>query len=134
MLTPEEHDAEVLAAWVDGESSDRDEVLTALASPEGRAYVFDLMSIRRMVSVTNPAGYTIPAHTPRRLPRMVTAAAAAALCIVSGYGIAQLANRSSAIAPVVDSRETADEPAAPQPTHVIRFETGVDWRETTGGN
>ncbi|GMV20136.1 MAG: hypothetical protein AMXMBFR57_00850 [Acidimicrobiia bacterium] len=134
MLTPDDRNAEILAAWVDGEASDRDDVLAALARPDCQAYVFDLMAIRRVVTITSPAALAAPVHAPRRWPRLLTAAAAAAVCIVSGYGIAQLANRSAPVNDAGRAGVSTEESSAPQPTHVIRFETGVDWRETAGGN
>ncbi len=134
MLTPDERDADVLAAWVDGEPCDRADVLAALASPEGRAYVFDLMALRRVVAVTSPTAASVPSRPSRRWSRLATTAAAAIVCIGSGYGLAQLAHRTTPVPPSVTEGESTNEPSAPQPTHVIRFETGVDWRETGGGN
>lgn len=135
MLTPHDDHAEVLTAWVDGEPSDRDAVQAALETPEGREYVYDLMALRRMVAITGAGQAAFPAAsaTPQ-WSRWIVRAAAAVLCVTAGYGVARVADRTPAATPVVVGPASVSGSAAPQPTHVIRFETGVDWRETSGGN
>lgn len=134
-ITPDRH-CETLSAWLDGEPSDPAAVHAALDTPEGRAFVVDAMSLRRVVDVTTtPVARDGWVAVPRR-PRWIAAAAAAVVCLAAGYGMARVT--SPVIPPQLPieavSAVPADSPSAPQPTHVIRFESGVDWRETVGGN
>ena len=78
-------------------------------------------------------------HEPvavRWRPSLTAAAAAAIVCIGLGYGVAQVTSPDGPARPLVDAGAVvpASVSSAPQPTHVIRFESGVDWRETSGGN
>lgn len=128
---------DTLAAWADGESADRAAVLRALETAEGRDYVVDLMALRRMVAVTAPSAHAHDtrhaAHQPRRW--FVPVAAAAVLCVAAGYVAGRTAVPASP-APAADIRPAGifAPASAPTPTHVIRFEAGVDWRESAGGN
>lgn len=128
---------DTLAAWADGEPADRAAVLRALETAEGRDYVVDLMALRRLVAVTAPPPRAHEAHAAAHQPRrwFVPVAAAAVLCIAAGYVAGRTAVPAVPASPA-DGRPAAfAAPApAPAPTHVIRFEAGVDWRETTGGN
>lgn len=137
---------ETLAAWADGEAVDRAEVLRALETADGRDYVVDVMGLRRMVMVTTPGeagGSASHARTsgPRDLrtsgPRwlLVPMAAAAVLCVAAGYTVGRVSSDSADPAgPTVTPVSTPASSSAPAPTHVIRFEAGVDWRETAGGD
>lgn len=137
METPMDTDFDTLAAWADGESVDRDAVVRALETAEGRDYVVDLMALRRMVMVTTPS---TPANEARvaapslRRWYVVPAAAAAVLCVAAGYVAGMTTPRTIIQGSTVSPANTPATVAAPAPTHVIRFESGVDWRETTGGN
>lgn len=128
---------DTLAGWADGEPADRGEVLRALETAEGREYVVDLMAIRRLVAVTTPPAHAYDTRHAARQSRqwLVPVAAAAVLCVAAGY-VAGRTAVPAAPAPVTDIRPagTSAPASAPAPTHVIRFEAGVDWRETTGGN
>jgi hypothetical protein len=133
-ITTERH-CEILSAWVDGEPTEPTDVHQALETPEGRAFIVDVMSLRRVVDVTGErvTRDEAPAIT-RRGPWL--AAAAAVICVTAGYGIARFTAPGVPAAAHTDAVNIiqADAPSAPQPTHVIRFESGVDWRETVGGN
>jgi hypothetical protein len=137
---------DTLAAWADGEPVDRAAVLRALETADGRDYVMDLMALRRMVTVTTPGeagGSSSLSRTsgPQDLRtsgprwRLVPAAAAAVLCVAVGYGAGRFsAAGGTPQTPVVMPASAPAPSSAPAPTHVIRFEAGVDWRETAGGN
>jgi len=129
---------EALAAWVDAEPVQHGDVIRALETADGRAYVVDLMALRRLVGATMPQDRDDQeAHTvarPRRW-RVLAAVAAALVCVISGFAAGRLAV-PVARAPLteVTPAVTSVPAAAPKPTRVIRLEEGVDWRETIGGN
>ena len=133
--TTERH-CEILSAWIDGEPTEPAAVHQALETPEGRAFIVDVMTMRRVVEVTAArATRETPAVVARR-PSWMVAAAAALGCLAIGYGMARV---TAPDAPAQMNTDTVhiiseDAPSAPPPTHVIRFESGVDWRETVGGN
>lgn len=130
-------DFDTLAAWADGESVDRGAVVRALETAEGRDYVVDLMALRRLVMVTTPAAPSSEARVaapPHRRWYVLPAAAAAVLCVAAGYVAGMTTPRTIAPAPTAIPASLPATVSAPAPTHVIRFEAGVDWRETTGGN
>ncbi len=132
-MTIEDH-CETLSAWIDGEPIEPSAVHAALETSEGRAFIVESMSLRRVVEVT---AVTVTRDTPAvvgRWPRWV-AAAAAVLCLAAGYGMARVTSPDVPVRSQADATFISIEaPSAPQPTHVIRFESGVDWRETVGGN
>lgn len=137
METPMDTDFDTLAAWADGESVNRDAVVRALETAEGRDYVVDLMALRRMVMVTTPSAPSSEARVATPLQRrwyVLPAAAAAVLCVAAGYVAGMTTPRTTTQGPTVIPASIPATVAAPAPTHVIRFESGVDWRETTGGN
>lgn len=135
MPTPLDRHFDVLAAWIDGEAADRADVCAALETAEGRDYVIDIMALRRMVADTSPPKSPAVGPLPRRWPAWASVAAAAVICVVAGYGAGRLAgDDATREAAVVAPLDDAAGASAPVPTHVIRFETGVDWRETSGGN
>lgn len=132
---------DTLAAWADGEPVDRAAVLHALDTAEGRDYVVDLMALRRVVTITTPMAGTAAAdrsHTAgasRARRWMLPAAAAAVVCLAAGYAAGRVSGQAAPVAaPEVIPAGAPASSSAPAPTHVIRFEAGVDWRETAGGN
>ena len=128
---------DTLAAWADGEPADRAAVLRALETAQGRDYVVDLMALRRLVADTTPPAYAHEAHTAAYHPRrwFVPVAAAAVLCVAAGYVAGRTAVPALPASPAASRPAGISAPApAPAPTHVIRLQDGVDWRETTGGN
>jgi hypothetical protein len=125
---------DTLAAWADGETVDRTDVLRALESAEARDYIVDVMARRRMVAVTTPAE---PVSAARTLTRrwVIPEAAAAVLCLAVGYTPGRVTDRTvPAAPPAVVPVSAPAVSSAPAPTRVIRFEAGVDWRETAGGD
>jgi len=129
-------DFDTLAAWADGESVDRGAVVRALETAQGRDYVVDLMALRRLVMVTapEPVGAQRSAEPLYRRWFVLPAVAAAVLCVAAGYVAGMTTPRATAPASTVMPASVPATVSAPAPTHVIRFESGVDWRETTGGN
>lgn len=134
MATPIDTHCEALAAWADGERVERADVLAALATPEGRAYVVDVMALRQMVALTTPHDVALAVTPARRWPRVLAAAAAAMVCIAAGYSAARFQGRVTPAPALSNALMPSSSATAPAPTHVIRFESGVDWRETAGGN
>jgi hypothetical protein len=134
-ITPERH-CEILSAWMDGDPTDPASVHAALETPDGRAFIVDAMSLRRVVDVTAATSARVEPTVVARRPSWIAASAAAVICLAAGYGVARITT------PQLPERPSMGEmtvmpvgaPSAPQPTHVIRFESGVDWRETVGGN
>jgi hypothetical protein len=131
---------ETLAAWADGEPVDRTAVLEALTTNAGREYVVDLMALRHLVTTTPMASHStwpqaaVDAPHRRSLWPALVATAAAVVCVVGGYAVGRLAAPGPASSEVEVIPVVAPSTSAPTPTHVIRFESGVDWRETVGGN
>jgi len=132
---------EVVAAFADGERVNVDELERALATPEGRDYLIELLALRE-VTVGPAAAGSNPGASKRqpRNPRFVAAAAAAAcLSAVAGYAAGSLTARQPPnVAPAALSPQYADslpgKVAPPAPTRVIRLQPGVDWHERNGGN
>ena len=123
---------ETLAAWVDAEPVQHGDVIRALETDEGRAYVVDLMALRRLVAATMPQDEAHAVARPRRW-RVAAAAAAAVVCMAGGFAAGRLAVPPAPVAVPAVTPAMATIPA-PTPTRVIRLEEGVDWRETIGGN
>jgi len=137
---------EVIAAFLDMERVDPAALKDALASEQGRQYLVDLVALREITADRAPALPTVPARVAPRVRwiRRLTAAAAVTVCAVGGY----VAGNWAADSLTADERASfatssvtgpsgarAGVPvAAPAPTSVIRFEAGVDWTETRGGN
>lgn len=136
MHTTADTHCETLSAWFDGEPASRDAVMAALATEEGRAFLVDAMALRQEVDASTRALTRLDVRTPPRWGSWLTAAAAAAVCVMAGYGMARftLPDAPPVVTPDTRLVVPVSAPIAPQPTHVIRFESGVDWRETVGGN
>lgn len=134
-ITTERH-CETLSAWIDGEPTDPAAVHQALETPEGRAFIVDVMTMRRVVEVTAARATRETSAVVARRPSWIVAAAAALGCLAAGYGMARVTAPDVPARPDTDTVRiiSEDAPSAPPPTHVIRFESGVDWRETVGGN
>ena len=130
----------VLAAFMDGERVDAEALKRALSQAEGRDYLVDLLALRDMVtdSGATPAG-AVPPAPARSTFQWVAAAAVIALSVLGGYlagSHAILRSESGDATRQITSSTTgrgAQAPAtAPEPTHVIRLEAGVDWKERGG--
>jgi hypothetical protein len=139
---------DVIGAFVDNESINAEDLAAALATPDGREYLIDLLVLRGLVSDGLP-----DALKPGAAPGRVVAAAgrrsssafwlpvAAAALVAIGLGAGFIAGRAldrpaRLTPPVVAQTPAADAgtAVAPAPTHVIHMEKGVDWNERSGGN
>jgi hypothetical protein len=132
---------EVIAAFADGEPVEPDALKTALSSAQGREYLVDLLALRGLVTGRGVAATRASALWRRGSPWRVRWAAAAAVLfvsLVSGFGVGWRIASRNAGAPPAPVEHVIDLPAspvaAPPPTQVIRFQSGVDWKESAGGN
>jgi hypothetical protein len=136
---------EVIAMFLDGERVDPAALKDALASDEGRQYLVDVVALREMTADRAPAPpVTLTRTIPARVLwiRRAAAAAAAVMCVIGAYAAghrsADAGNDPAAgVSPPVADRPDAASGrslSAPSPTSVIRFQPGVDWTETSGGN
>jgi hypothetical protein len=130
---------DVIQAFADGEPVEPAELDAALADPEGRAHLIDIVVLRKLVKasttvVSMPAGARTVRHPLRWL------AAAAAVVLAASVGSYLIGARSTS-SPVQNTSTAATEPRqeaivpavpAPAPTVVIRFQPGVDWTERGG--
>ena len=111
---------EVISAFLDDEPFDPQALSGALADPDGRALLIDLLTLRRLMQ---PDGTSVQrGSNTRRVPtpvRVVLAAAALTLAVAGGY---QLGERSGSPTPSME---------APSPTRVVPTEGA--WREVTEG-
>jgi hypothetical protein len=138
---------DVIAAFVDNEPVGADDLDAALATPDGREYLIDLLVLRGLVSDGLPGGLKTAGTTGRAqtgaghrsksvvwLP--VAAAALVAVGLGAGFVAGRVLDRRAPEPPPVAVVESApvDVPSAPAPTHVIHMEKGVDWNERSGGN
>ena len=103
---------EVISAFLDGEAFEAASLGEALADPEGRNLLIDLIALRHLMAETPEA---LPTDRQRRRGRLVLAAAAAAIVLASlvGYSLGERHGIRSAEAP-------------PTPTRVVQTTTG--WR------
>jgi hypothetical protein len=129
----EAHD--VIAAFADGERVDPDALCDALAWPEGRAYLADLLVLRGLVQAAGPD--VDATASPRRSSRWLGLAAALVTCVAGGFAWGSQVTR---LEPVTTRTTTTIGPAtgdapvlAPPATEFITLRPGVDWRESAGG-
>lgn len=116
---------DAITAFIDNEPFDPQALRDALATPEGRDELLDLIALRGLVQPVEVVTAAAPIHRPSPL-KWVVAAAAAVVLMLGGYGV---------------GRSTADESraqqsaqvTAPAPTAVAAFE---NWNDTvpSGGN
>jgi hypothetical protein len=147
---------DVIAEFVDSEPVDAQALGDALARPEGRAYLIDLLVLRGLVGdaraiggrpanatgsrTANVAGGLQPAGTSKHATRWLSIAAFLTMGVAGGFLAARLMFMRGEVNQINDARPPAETamPAstvtAPAPTHVIRMEKGVDWNERSGGN
>ena len=118
---------DIIGAFIDGERVDPAALKAALARPEGRDYLVDLLALRDLTGdVASFVSSAPPARPLTPLPRWATAAALI-VCIGGGFLAGTRVTRVTP-APIATTHVTA-----PEPTHVVRLEPGVDWTETSGG-
>ena len=111
--------AEVISAFIDNEPFDSQALADALAQPEGRALLMDLIALRSLaqpddvvpVTIRPPARRTRPAH-------VAFAAAAVVVALVGGYKWGERSVPTETSAP-------------PAPSRVVSG--GAAWVEATPG-
>jgi hypothetical protein len=114
---------EIIAAFVDGERVDPAMLKAALAKPEARDYLVEMVALREVVAHD---GF-LPSSAARSRPRtrwIVASAAAIVLSLAGGYTLGQrwaAANGAPTVGPLVPS---AANEAAPPPTRVIEVAPG----------
>jgi len=121
---------EVLSAFVDGETVDIAELTSALAEPGAREALVDFVRLRLAFSDESRPSATFARQMRQRLggetvPRMVRPlrlAAAAVIAVLALFGAFGLGRRL---------RLDQEEP--PEPTRIIRFEPGIDWKSVPLG-
>jgi hypothetical protein len=103
---------EVIAAFIDGERVDPIALKSALAAPEGRDYLAELVALREVLGRDGAAAPPEIVRAPS-VRRWVVAAAAMIALSVGGIALGhELASR--------EFRAAAAEVAAPKPTRVIK--------------
>jgi hypothetical protein len=126
----------VVESFIDGESVDLGALKDALARPEGREHLVDLLALREAVWATAPRGFAVAERKRTRFERGVRWVAVAAGVVLSlttgyvaGHETAQPATESSSVETIMIA------PSAPLPeaTRVISLRPGVNWTETSGG-
>jgi hypothetical protein len=139
---------DVIQAFVDGEPVDPVELERALADPDGRAYLIDLVVLRKLVKrspiaasmAAAPVAGASVARAPRRTAGWLAAAAVVVAATAAGYFVGERSSDPrepaphNATAPPATGDAASVDPAAPPPTPtvVIRFQPGVDWTERGG--
>jgi len=111
---------DVISAFLDNEPFDPRELADALATPDGRDLLLDVIAMRALAQVPDGPIAVAPSHaSPRGSRGWVLAAAAVLVAAVAGYG----AGRQSEPA----------QPRVPEATSVFTFQPGVNWTETPAG-
>jgi hypothetical protein len=118
---------QVISAFIDNEPFDPIELRDALATPEGREELLDLIALRDVVQPA-PVIAFVAAPPVRSRARWALAAAAAAMLVVGGYSVGRFVATEQTLA-------TA-QVTAPEPTSVFTFEPGRNWNDSlpAGGN
>jgi negative regulator of sigma E activity len=127
----------VVEAFIDGEAIDLEALKEALAQPEGREHLAELLALRDAVWTMAPRGYS-PIERKRRPVergiRWFAIAAGVLLSVATGYlagqGTASRAAESSGVEAIMDLSVAPP----PQPTHVSPLRPGVNWTETAGAH
>jgi hypothetical protein len=134
---------DVIEAFADGELVEPARLNEALADPQGRDHLIDILVLRGLVGghpAARPSVASAEAAGPRggvsrgapRLgwSRWLPAAAAVALIGgITGY----VAGLHSTATPVQTSKAVVVS-SAPAPTQVFHLRDGADWTEKAGGN
>ena len=101
---------QVISSFLDGEAFEPAALGEALADPDGRALLIDLIALQHLVAQSPEA---VPAVRPRRGGRLLFAVAAAAIVLASlvGYSLGERQGARSADGP-------------PTPTRVVQTTSG----------
>lgn len=101
---------EVISAFLDGEAFEATSLGEALADPDGRALLIDLIALRHLVAESPEAVPVVRQHGRKRL-LFAVAAAAIVLASLLGYSLGERQGARSVDAP-------------PTPTRVVQTTTG----------
>jgi hypothetical protein len=122
----------VVESFLDGEPVDLQELKEALARPDAREHLIDVLALRRDVWASGPHHWSA-AHAGQRSGRKgvswIAAAAGLAISLATGYAVGHQA-RASQLDAGVEVVLDAATPVPPQPTQVITLTPGVNWTET----
>lgn len=99
------HSHAVISAFLDDEPFDAAELAAALADPDGRTLLIDLVALRHIVQPDEPAAS--PAGTFRSRWRPLLATAAMLVALAGGYVLG-------------DRRGAVDQSEPPAPTRVVQ--------------
>jgi hypothetical protein len=116
---------DVISAFIDNEPFDPLALANALADPNGRDLLMDLIALRLVVAA-DLTDDVRPTRTATSTRWRILAAAAILLALGGGYA----AGHRTASA---GSRVAASD-AAPAPTRVIDLRPGIEWHQTGGGH
>jgi hypothetical protein len=129
----------IVEAFIDGELVDPAALRDALAQPEAREHLAELLAIREAVSATTPRAWSVierKASPVRRGVRWLAVAAGVVLSLTTGYFAGHEAAQA---APAATSTTVeilmggAAPPPLPDATRVIPLRPGINWTETSGG-
>jgi len=128
----------VVEAFIDGEAVDPARLRDALAQPEARDHLAELLVIREAVAATTPRAWSMVERraTPvRRGMRWLAVAAGVILSLTTGYVAGHEAAQAApaAASTSVEIMMGAPSPPLPAATRVIPLRPGVNWTETSGG-
>jgi hypothetical protein len=122
-------------ALLDGEAVDKNVLRTTLDDDGARDYLVEALLLRQMTRDMGPQRFVVsgrPQGLWSRGARWIAACAVLAVGTGGGYLYGQRSQvRTTSFEVVADNTPA---PAAPQPTHTIRFEPGVNWTSTSGSN
>ena len=121
MTEPTHHD--VISAFIDNEPFEARALAEALADPQGREALLDLIALRHVVG-EDTAAIEAAAQRPASRWRSLVAAAAIVVGLVGAYSVGRN------VAPT--SGEQALE-EAPPPDRVIELRPGMEWKPLNGG-
>jgi hypothetical protein len=133
---------DVIAAFADGEHVEADALKAALANEAGRDYLVDVLALRGLVSEA-PAARAVAAEPSARSSswRLLPVAALLVAGVSGGFAVGRqttgrITPEPEPRAPMVTAQAIPPELRipAPEPTRVIKLETGSSWSERSGGN
>ena len=119
---------EVISTFIDGEPVDPKLLTAALADPDGRQSLVDLLALGALISESEAEAIgKTPGSVRKEPPRWLFAAAA----LVVGLG-------SFALGMQVGEQDAPDSTTAqqqepPNPDRVIELREGIEWRNNAGG-
>jgi len=118
-------------ALLDGEPVDKEALRLALDESNSRDYLVDALLLRQLAHDIGPNRFVVPATPRGPLARSVRWLAASVILMTGAaggytYGLRSQVPPAQSASMEVMLDNTPPE-AAPQPTHVIRFEPGVNW-------